>query len=319
MTKKERASAQNFRVVRLFHPTIHVPDLATTEGWFERVFGRRSVSLETILPSTPNYPTDYSTFTVIRDVFIDSIDPKRHFVSGFQRYPAVEAPSLKGLGWYIEGMTALHLGLRGAGIRSMGLSDEIAEGEQPPLSPGGGVITFFTVPQDAGLQYQFFLEGTPFPLDPRTAPGWLLPPVEENDPLAIECCSHHTILTGQPDRALNFAVNALGGKVIHEGRNRILAATSTYVALADTVLEYAMPDAGTAAQAHLAAAGSGDSYYSMTWKVVDLDRVERHLVAENVGISMRDETTIVTDAQTSLGIPWGFTSTFLPNDPRRKT
>ncbi|MGV1768421.1 VOC family protein [Rhizobium rhizogenes] len=317
MTTRANSGAREFRVARLFHPTIHVPDIPEAERWFERVFGRKSTSLEVMLPSTPAYPTDYSTFTIVRDVLFDSIDPKRHFVSGFQRYPAVHVPTLKGLGWYVDGMIDLYGDLRRHGIRSMNLSDEIADGDDPPLSPGGGVVVFFTVPADAGLQYQFFREGTPFPIDPRATPGWFLPPVDDNDPLGIEHCSHHTILTSRPERALNFVVDTLGGVVVHQGRNNVLGATSTFVALADGLLEYAVPDVRTLTQADLAAPEPNDSYYSITWKVEDLDRVEHHLVAEGVGIQVRSNEMIVTDPDTSLGIPWGFTTSLQPGDPRR--
>ncbi|SFB01433.1 hypothetical protein SAMN04515620_11282 [Collimonas sp. OK607] len=305
----------DFRVARLFHPTAQTPDLAQTEQWFASAFGRKSTPLTAILPSKPEYPTEYSTFTVIRDVFFDSIDPKLHFINGRQRYPTVQTPGLRGLGWYIDGMENFYHALRRNGIRCMDLSDKVAEGDEPPLSPGGGVVTFFAVPEDAGMQYQFFREG-PFPLDPRATPGWTLGPVEADDPLGIEHCSHHTILTSQPERALRFAVDALGGTVVHQGRNELLGTASIFVTVADVLLEYAVPDPGTPAHADLVKHAPNDSYYAITWKVSDLDRVERHLATLGVGIRERSEQTIVTRPDSSHGIPWGFTTALQPGDPR---
>jgi catechol 2,3-dioxygenase-like lactoylglutathione lyase family enzyme len=175
---------------------------------------------------------------------------------------------------------------------------------------------FFTTPESAGLRYEF-LPQIPFPLDPRIQPGWELPPVSDADPLGIECCSHHTILTSKPERALRLVVDALGGTVVHEGHDDVFGATGSYVQLADSVLEYAVPDDGTAAHADWSAAAPADTYHSITWKVVDLDRAERHLAAEGVGIRSRTATTIVTDPATSLGVPWGFTTELTPGDPRR--
>ncbi|MFT4191244.1 MAG: hypothetical protein QM617_06975 [Comamonas sp.] len=298
---------QGFEVKRVFHPTIQVPDLAQAEQWFERVFGRPSTSLTTIIPSTPQYPTEYSTFTAIRDVLFDSIDPKLHFINGHQRYPAVQQPSLKGLGWYVEGMEALYHALRRNGIRSLDLADNVSDGDEPPQSPGGGVVTFFVAPDDAGLQYQFFREG-PFPLDPRVAPGWTLGPVEAGDPLGLLRSSHHTLLTLQPERALRFAVAALGGRVAHRGRNALIGADSTFVELAGEVFEYAVPDAGTPAHAELAAQAPRDVYHGLTWRVEDLGRVARHLDSVGVAIGARTADTLVTRPDTSLGIPWGFTT-----------
>ncbi|XAH22386.1 hypothetical protein AAFF27_20545 [Xylophilus sp. GW821-FHT01B05] len=299
---------RDFRVERLFHPTAHVPDVTQAEQWFARAFGQKSKPLTAILPSTPDYPTEYSLFTVIRDVFFDSVDPKLHFVNGVQRYPAAQVPSLKGLGWYIEGVEELYHALRRHGIRCMDLTNNISDGDDPPLSRGGRVMTYFTVPEDAGLQYQFFREG-PFPLDPRTTPGWVLGPVEADDPLGIEHCAHHTILTSRPERALRFIVDALGGTVVHQGRNELLGAASTFVLIADALLEYAVPDPGTPAHADLATHAPLDSYYGITWKVTDLDRVERHLAAIGVSIREQSSQTIITQPDTSFGIPWGFTTT----------
>lgn len=299
--------ATGFRVVRLFHPTLQTPNLSTTEQWLARAFGRDSTSLSTILPSKPEYPTEYSSFTVIRDVLLDNINPALHFTNGKQRYPSVDAPSLKGLGWYVDGMSDFYRALRAHGIRCMDLADVIAEGDEAPQSPGGGVMTFFAVPEDAGMQYQFFREG-PFPLDPRATPGWSLGPVEADDPLRIQHCSHHTILTSNLARALRFAVDGLGGLVLRQEHNALLGTDSTFVAAGGTVLEYAVPAAGTRAEAALQQQAPNDAYHAITWKVDDLDRVERHLATLGVRISERSADGFITDAASSHGVTWGFTT-----------
>jgi hypothetical protein len=124
-------------------------------------------------------------------------------------------------------------------------------------------------------------------------------------------------LTAQPERALRLVVDVLGGDIAHEGRNELLGTTSTYVFLGDSVLEYAIPDEGTAAHADWAQGDPNDTYHSITWKVADLERVERHLGEQGVRIRSRSDDAIVTDPDTSLGIPWGFTTTLTPGDPRR--
>lgn len=316
MSGADHTVASAYRVARVFHPTIQVPDLAQAEHRFDQLFGIKSTSLSTILPSKPEYPSEYSTFTMIRDVLIDSIDPKLHLVNGYQRYPSVHTPSLKGVGWYVDGMEGLYRGLRKQGIRCIDLQDRIADGDEPPQSPGGGVITYFTVAEDAGMQYQFMREGA-FPLDPRTVPGWTLGTVEASDPLGIECCSHHTILTTQTTRALRFVVDVMGGKVVHQGRNELLQASSTFVFVADALFEYAEPDSGTPAHASLAKTSPNDVYYAITWKVADLDQVERHLTGFGVKTRVRSDAAIITESDSSLGVPWGFVTEFQPGDPRQ--
>jgi hypothetical protein len=99
-------------------------------------------------------------------------------------------------------------------------------------------------------------------------------------------------------------------------RHGVRVTGSTYVHLADGILGYAVPDSGTAAHADWAKAEPDDTYHAITWQVTDLDRAARHLEEQGVEIQLRSDDTIVTDPTTSLGIPWGFSSTPIPGDPR---
>jgi catechol 2,3-dioxygenase-like lactoylglutathione lyase family enzyme len=318
MKQPNSDTVRDFRVTMMYHPSHHVPDLAEAEEWFARVFGRPSTSLASLSRGgapRPGYPNDYSIFTPISDVLFDTIDPKRYVLLGVQRYATVAQPHLKAFGWYFEGMTGLYRELTRRGVRVTSQLDELAEGDEPPTAAGSPMPLFFSLPEDAGLRYEFF-PAIPFPLDPRLAPGWSVPAVTEDDPLGIERCSHHTVLTNHPERALKLVVDVLGGAVIHTGRDDLRGLNSVYVHLADSVLEYAVAEAGTAAQADWARDDPNDTYHSITWKVADLDRAARHLEGQGVRIEMQSGHTIVTDPATSLGIPWGFTSKLLPGDPR---
>ena len=299
-----------FHVTMMYHPSHHVPDLAEAEAWFERVFARPSTPLAAMTRGAPprsGYPVDYSTFTFIGDVLFDTIDPKRYVLLDVQRYPTVDQPHLKGFSWYVDGIAEAYRELRRHGIQMVSQLDEIADGDDPPTAAGSSMPLYFTVPANAGLRYEF-LPPIPFPLDPRTDPDWSLPPVSADDPLGIERCSHHTVLTDQPQRALELVVDVLGGDIVYEGRNEVLGTSSTYVRLADAVFEYAVPDEGTDAHADWAKDAPNDTYHSITWKVADLERVERHLGANAVRIRTRTDDVIVTDPATSLGVPWGFTT-----------
>ena len=167
-------------------------------------------------PPRPGYPTDYSTFTSISDVLFDTIDPKRYVLLGVQRYATVEQPHLKGFGWYIEGMPELYRELQHHGIAVTSQLDELADGEDPPTAAGSAMPLFFTLAGRCGLRYEF-LPAIPFPLDPRIAPDWSVPAVSDKDPLGIECCSHHTVLTLRPERALKLIVDVLVGKGCPQG------------------------------------------------------------------------------------------------------
>ncbi len=309
---------RDLRVKMMYHPSHHVPDLGEAERWFERVFGRPSTSLASMSRDRPprsGYPTDYSTFTPISDVLFDTIDPKRYVLLGVQRYSTVEQPHLSGFGWYLREIAEVYRELRRYGFQVISQLDELAEGDEPPTAAGSAMPLYFSLPEDAGLRYEFVPE-IPFPLDPRTTPGWSVPPVSDDDPLKIECCSHHTVLTDRIERALRLVVDVLGGEIVHEGRDALRGTTGTFVKLADSILEYAVPDPGTAAHADWARNDPNDTYHAITWKVADLESARRRLETQGVRIQMQSADTIVTDPFTSLGIPWGFTTRLTPGDPR---
>lgn len=312
-TVRPEAQARDFRVKMMFHPSHHVTDLAETEAWFMRVFGRPSTSHESLHsngPRRPGFPIDYSTFTPISDVLMDSVDPKRYVIHGVQMYQSVDEPHLKNLGWYVEGMPELYRALKRHGYGVHNQLEQLVEEHDPKA------VVLFTVPGETGMRHQFMLNMA-FPPDPRSQPGWVLPGVSADDPLGIERCSHHTILTSHPERVLKLVVDVLGGTVTHRGRDRLRGTSaSTYVYIGNSILEFGVPEQGTAAHEDWAKSEPADTYHAITWKVADLERAERHLEAQGVRIATRSHDTIITDRRTSLGIPWGFTTTLTPGDPR---
>ncbi|ALJ21964.1 VOC family protein [Microbacterium sp. No. 7] len=312
MTGPVDSTDRPYAVRMMFHPTLHVPSLDEAEEFYERVFGRPSTNISTIMAgaASPNHATDYSTFTAVADVLLDTLDPRRYVTDGEQRYPDVAQGHLKTTGWYVDGVGELYAELRRRGIRVVTSKDvELTAPEWP-----GGLAPFHSLRDDAGIRYHFF-ETFPFPADPRCTPGWTIPPVQDDDPLGIVRTSHHTIVTSDPDRALRLTVDVLGGTVIHTGRDELRDTSGPYVQLADAVIQYATADEGSAAAAD-AADEPFDTYHAITFTVVDLDRVQRHLEAQNVGIARRTATGLVTDPATSLGIPWGFTTDTIPGDAR---
>jgi hypothetical protein len=262
-------------------------------------------------PPAPGHATNYSTFTMISDVLIDNLEPKRYLTGGVQRYPDIETGHLDTTGWFVEDVKNAYAALRAAGFRLVNARDEILEAEEW----GGGPSPFYALKEDAGLRYQFF-ETFPFPLDPRVTGECGVTATSDHDLLGILRASHHTVLTSQPDRALKLTIDVLGGELIHEGRDNVRAVSGPYVRLADTVFHFATPDAGSSASAALAGDQPCDRYHAITWTVADLDKVARHLEAEGVRISARSATTVLTDPTTSLGVSWGFTTESIPGDDR---
>jgi hypothetical protein len=75
-------------------------------------------------------------------------------------------------------------------------------------------------------------------------------------------------------------------------------------------------DTGTEAAAALAAKTPADKYWAFTFNVADLDRAAAHLDKAGVKIHSRTSETIITDPNTSLQVPWGFTIARVTGDTR---
>ena len=320
-----------FRVPMMFHPTLDVLDLSEVELWFERVFGRPSISLATLIDIGKLAPRpDYSKFTLINDVYFDTVNPKLHIVNGTHRPLTGHEPHLRRFTWYIDGvggtdaearaidgMNEAYRACKRRGIRILDQFGEPVECNEAPLGRWGSKRQiFFTMPEDTGLSYALCPPVAVPSFDPRTEPGWRVPEVSIKDPLGIECCSHHTVLMSQTAPALKLLCEVLGGEVVHEDRNELLGANCVYVHLSGSTIECAVPDSGTAAYADWKVRAPNDTYHAITWKVADLPRAKHHLETQGVRVRAQLHDGFTTDPATSVGIPWGFSSRMIPGDPR---
>jgi len=214
----------------------------------------------------------------------------------------------------VDGIDDLWTELRRRGIRGTGQDSVVHDGSDPPLDVAD-IPIIFTVPLDTGIGYEFLVHVAR--RDPRGNPP--VAAVSAADPLGIECCAYHTVLTNRPDRARQLLVDVLGGAVVHETRNEALATLSTYVALADGVVEIGQPlEDGSPAMDDMLRQSPGDAYHSIAWKVRDLDQVADRLAATGVGVRVRTDTTIVAEAADAIGVAWAFTTALVPGDPRNQ-
>jgi catechol 2,3-dioxygenase-like lactoylglutathione lyase family enzyme len=307
-----------YALKHLFHSTMWVPDLEDATEFFARVFHRKSTVLGEYLGSKPEdvpvgFRNDYATFTPVAEVQLECVDPRLMLIDGVQVHESVTAPKLGALAWFVDGIEDLWSELKARGLHGSDQRRQLPEGEGPPRDVSSTPI-IFTVPEETGLAYELCVYMAR--RDPRGDPP--VPALSPTDPLGIQSCSHHTVLTRQPDRALRFLVDVLPGRIVHEGRDELLETRSTYIALADAVVELAEPlvEGSPAARAAHACAPL-DTYHSMTWKVGDLDQVAEHLRSAGVRIDARSDTAIVTNPADGLGVAWGFSTVLVDGDPRR--
>jgi hypothetical protein len=312
-------SIMNFKIDRLYHPSHRVPDLDAATKFFEVVFGRSSIPIADHqrsrgVPLTDStFPTDYSIFTPISDVYFDCISPAKLIVQGVQLYPSISSAHLNGFGWGVDGIDDLWSRTLQNGIHSTDSGNVPYRGVEPPGASFSTMKLFYTEPESTGLRYEFLPTEGIAPADKRGDPDWVLPPVSDSDPLGIIRCSHHTVLTNNLDRALNLLVTTIDGVVVHEGYNETLETKSTFVELAGDLFEFAEPlGEGTPAMEDWKQRAPLDTYHSLTWRVVDLDRVADHLLRCNIRMRVRTDEVIVSEPEDSLGIPWGFTTRSVP-------
>ncbi|MDH6293263.1 VOC family protein [Rhodococcus opacus] len=312
------------KVTETFHPTLLVPDLDESRKWFERVFARSTVSLagnsytNVIESNSPGAPTEYFFFVSLAEVQLDAHRPDLFVYDGVQHYPSVDEPRLHTTSWYVDGLEELYHSLVAANYRILRLHGSDPDAVPPVARFSDDRILYFVDEAEVGLEYQVY-DPRGGVLDARKKPEWspsysVITPV---DPLGLEFCSHHTVLTDQPERALRFVVDHLKGTVIHKGRSALLEADSTYVWLGDSILEFATPTTeGTPEWTAWNERAPLDTYYSLTFKVPDVETAAEHLTKQNVTLLRRTETGILTDPATSLGVAWGFTTETIPGDTR---
>jgi catechol 2,3-dioxygenase-like lactoylglutathione lyase family enzyme len=281
--------------VDAFYDSLFSPQRFAPKGWFdgEKLWASLSMvsdlMLEVIEPSAE--PSDqHMPLSKFRNRF------GQHFHS---------------LSWYldVEDIGPLFQRLRAAGVR-------IAR-------PGGGSFpddtvdlgnTFFTHPKDTFGQIEFegkrdYWEAT----DPRFQEGWTAAPWAEG-PLGIQRLSHLTTVVRDVAKARAFYEGPLQGTIFHSESSR--GAERAFVLVGtDTVIELAQPtDEGSRMAADLAA--NGEIPHAGTFRVADLEAVERH--TDKLGIRSADRrgTTLTLEPADCFGAVWSFTDTALPGDPR---
>lgn len=306
-----------YALKHLYHSTMWVRDLDEATEFLARVFGRESTVLGEYLGSKPRdvpagFRNDYATFTPIAEVQLECVDPTLMLIDGVQVHDRVTQTKLGALAWFVDGIEDLWSEMRARNLHGTDQRRHIPEGEDPPRDVSSTPI-IFTLAEETGLDYELCVY---MPRrDPRGDPP--VPALSPTDPLGIECCSHHTVLTLQPNRARRFLVDVLHGRVIHEGRNPLLETESSYIALADAVVELAEPLGEGSPAAQVARRNAPrDTYWSLTWKVKDLDQVAKQLEAAEVRTEVRSDTTIIANPADGLGVAWGFSAVLVEGDPR---
>ena len=302
-------------VTMLYHPTLAVSDLEAAREWFNRVFARPDVRWEDALDVNllePDYTTNYSFFAFITDFHFVVLCPSLHAtgaLAGQNRYEGVP-DGMIGIGWYTDDAVKLFEHLRHTGFRAHDQKQELITLDHPPISSiAQDILVGFTYPEDAGMRHEFeelghrHWEHYSRKADPRLRPGWKRES-DPNDPLTIIQSSHHTILTKDIARATKLYLEGVNGRVIGQGYNAELDAESTYIHLGDAVVEFAVPNPGSAYNAHLK--GTEDYYQGISLVIADQAAAEAHLTSVGCHPTRIDNDTLRLEPEEAFGMQWRF-------------
>jgi len=295
---------------KFFHLIHVVDDLDAADEFYDRVFARQRFMTR----QWGELEKRWATLGLIGDFMMETIeassDPSDAAMP-LSRFHARFGQHLHSLSWYVDDddRIALYRRLREKGIRVARPGGGLFEGEDEVGA------TLFTHPKDTHglLEFQALDErwGT---YDPRFGEGWSDGFWRSQHPLGIDAPSHLTTAVADLDRARAVYADALGGQVFHEATTD--AARSAFVLMGvDTVVELAEPRRPDSPLGSDLAA-NGELPHSVTWRVLDLGTVERHLEKAGVGVGARTADTLTIDPADAFGAVLSFTTGRIPGDPR---
>ena len=314
----------SFAVTANFHPTLTANGrLDAVQDWFRRVF-RRPCHGPSPAYLIDGYSSDYCFTVLLQEVFFDVMDPSR-FSSANNPKPADDIPPFLSLqAFYLDDLGAFIDRTAAQGLTLRDIKGTVMmPGARPAPIPHGDMV--LSNPQQTGYIYEFFTVGkTPkhkqwgTDIDARFLPAWRIPPVDPDDPLALEYCASHAMVTDDLARLRHLYVDILGGRIIYEGPNAALNTHSVHVALGDGVYELAQPVGDGVGRDSLSqnASSMQDRYHGITFKTADLQRARAHLLAEEVPLVVDTPDLVVTEAAHSAGVYWGFTTKHVPGANR---
>jgi catechol 2,3-dioxygenase-like lactoylglutathione lyase family enzyme len=305
-----------FNVTRNFHVIHMTDDLTELDAWYDDVF---SVT-RWMDKQYSDMLKRHGSLVLIGDLCIEPMQPAFED-DGWEQVAIGKFwerfhKRLHSIAWYTEerdDVVGIFRALVANDVRIFGgLGDRT---DEPPPGP------LFTHPRDTYTQLQFMARPAPdSPMmtitDPRFQegfdPGWWA----REHPLHVRKSSHVTLAVRDVAKAKHLFVDVLQGQLLHEEDRAITSTRSAFVALGqDLVLEMAEPlDASAAIAADMDV--YGESLYSITFLVADLDDAERYLKGKGVEFVDRDATTLVADRATTHGAQFSFTTWEIPNDPR---
>lgn len=296
---------------KLFHIIHMTGDLPALEAWYDDVFSVRRGFLDHHYMEGEKRD---ASLVVLGDCVIEPLAPAFR-VDGWDAMPLGRFYNRFGthwhsIAWYTDDAGEIWQRCTDNGIRVY-IEGGVQTDERPP--PTAAIMTH---PKDTITQLEFMRpQGTIIETnDPRLQAGWDPTWWVHNHPLGLHGLAYTTVLTRDQDRAKAVYVDALGGTLVHAGESQLYGTRDSYVRLGDTVVQLSTPTRdGTIAARDLAA--NNEVHHAAAFKVSDLDQAERYLTTKSVKVTDRDEHNLVTDPETTQGVPFRFVTWDVPGGP----
>ena len=294
-----------FKIGMVYHVVHVVSDLDAADAWYDEVFAPiryyRGYMAEAMRDAS---------LLAIGDFVMEPVSPAKvpgaeHSALG--RFHARFGQRLHSVAWFVDSVDEAFRTLTEHNVRMYSTGGDRLEAPRP-----GRAV--WTHPKDTyGI-----LEFAPFgglskDLDPRLKPGWSSTFWRDEHPLGIERVSHFTTVVMDLAKAKGLYEDTLGGKLLLEeetaGRKR-----SGYFALGDvSIMEAAEPLSASGLEGQ-ELERSGETLYSVTFKVKDVRKAADFLRSKNVRFEPEGPDTIVIDREDAWGAVLGFTQRNLRNE-----
>jgi catechol 2,3-dioxygenase-like lactoylglutathione lyase family enzyme len=227
------------------------------------------------------------------------------------KFYARHGQHLHSLSWFVddEDMGNLIEHMKARGVRIITPYEEHPErADQEPMQ------TFFTYPKDTFGQLEFQSVSRYGQRDPHLSPDWSGAFWRDEHPVGLERMSHITTAVEDLERACTFYEEVLDAPAFHQEEGRQHRSAFVMVGT-ETVVELAQPTT-TTSRLGQDLAEHGELPHAVTFKVADLEAVEKHLSAIGMGVAERMDATIIVDPADLSNALVGFTTRQLPGDPR---
>lgn len=308
--KQQAKKTGDFGVGQMVH-AVHVSDdVRSLNAFYEDVFG----GLVYQWGDEPGYLPDqdrWASLIQVSDFGIEvmapnkPVDPTKPIGKFFTKF----GRHLHSVGYLVDDFAGYGDHLLAEGISIGGRADVRR------MADLGDVPYLFPSPRDtAGLMIE--LCKTPMPGDPRVLDSWssLRKIWEFGHPLTIRRLAYITLGVRDLSAATATYVKGLQAVAVHDGVDEAEGCRYQIVQLGDCLIRLAQPiDESGALGEHVAK--WGNTIYSATLKVRDLDSVETWLTTKNIRHERLLPQRVAADPADCFGAPYFFTTEDIPEDP----